>query len=72
MTFISTSKWISAQSRFKDDNELWFRYDELDTSPITWHIDPTAGVKDGDENYAAINNYVVMPEPWQSAVNGIY
>ena len=48
------------------------RYDELDTSPIKWHIDATAGLKDGDENYGAINDYVVNAEPWQSAVNGIY
>ena len=53
-------------------NNLSCRYDELDTSPIKWHIDATAGMKDGDENYPAINDFVVMPEPWQSAVNGIY
>jgi hypothetical protein len=29
-------------------------------------------MKDGDENYGAITNYIVMPEAWQSAVNGIY
>jgi hypothetical protein len=48
------------------------RYDDLDTSPVTWHIDATAGVKDLEANYSAINNYIVNPEPWQSAVNGIY
>ena len=51
------------------------RYDELwsATDPkIIWHIDPTAGIADLDANYSAINDYVVNPEPWQAAVNGIY
>ena len=52
-----------------------FRYDDLwsATDPkLLWHINATAGVKDLEENYGAINDYVVNAEPWQAAVNGIY
>eukprot|EP00292_Cryptomonas_paramecium_P029445 CAMPEP_0113676630 /NCGR_PEP_ID=MMETSP0038_2-20120614/8757_1 /TAXON_ID=2898 /ORGANISM="Cryptomonas paramecium" /LENGTH=47 /DNA_ID=CAMNT_0000593695 /DNA_START=462 /DNA_END=605 /DNA_ORIENTATION=- /assembly_acc=CAM_ASM_000170 len=44
----------------------------IDASPVTWHIDATAGLKDGDENSPAITSYILGPEPWQAAVNGIY
>jgi hypothetical protein len=73
--FISTSKNIHEtieHTQVAGCNCFGCRFDELDTSPITWHIDATAGMKDGDENYPAITNYIVMPEPWQSAVNGLY
>jgi hypothetical protein len=48
------------------------RWDDFDTSPVQWHIDKTAGVKDGPESYGSTSDYIVNPEPWQSAVNGIY
>ncbi len=48
------------------------RWDDFDTSPVQWHIDKTAGVKDGPETYGGLADYIVNPEPWQSAVNGIY
>ena len=35
---------------------------------LLWHIESVAGLKDGDQNYSAINKYkyVVDPEPWQT------
>jgi hypothetical protein len=45
------------------------RWDDLDTSPVTWHIVP-AFAGDVKRNGADFDPFVT--EPWQSAVNGIY
>jgi len=38
------------------------RWDELDSTPITWHINP---------EFSEMENPFIT-EPWQLAVNGIY
>ncbi len=45
------------------------RFDDLDTSPVTWHIVP-AFAGDVKRNGADFDPFVT--EPWQAAVNGIY
>jgi hypothetical protein len=44
------------------------RWGDLDDSPVTWHICSMAG--NVQTNGADVDT--LTPEPWQSAVNGIY
>lgn len=45
------------------------RWDDFDTSPVTWHIDQTANIK---SDPISSSSYITTVEPWQSAINGIY
>jgi hypothetical protein len=48
---------------------LGFRWDDFDTSPVTWHIDSSANIKSDPEQSSS---WITTVEPWQSSVNGIY
>ena len=45
------------------------RWDDLDDSPVTWHIvgDIAGSARDNGAGFEPFNT-----EPWQLAVNGIY
>ncbi len=69
-TNISISTFDSLLEHIFGDNFFSsFRWDDFDTSPVTWHIDSSANIKSDAEQSSS---WITTVEPWQSSVNGIY